>query len=247
MLSDDKADIWATAFESWRDGMRRRIEPLDEVPLTQNDLMAIGHYTPGCLAYFDIDPGAQFEIENDTEEQIAAQLNGEGPVRFFARMGLCSFKTEGPVTPIASRGDLMRQMLRHNPRLARFLIRMLEERQPAMLFFRPWLPLLPWGNFRVVIGDERALGVSQANSQQVYPEIAQNEAAIRQAIGAILQKVWHDLHFSSALLEVGHLQTEKGREAQLIEFNPAIHRTSIGLFNREDARSFDGSFRFYRR
>ena len=245
MPSDDQVDIWATAFERWPDGLRRWIEPLDEVPLTQNDLMAIGQYTPGFLAYFDIDPSERFEIEDETYELIDTQMGGSQLDRFFVRLGMCSFKTEGPMTPVASSNDLMRQILRPNPRLARVLILMVEEHQTATLFFRPWLPLLPWGNFRIIVLDGRLAGVSQSDIQHVYPEIAQNEAAVRQAIESILQEIWRDLHLSSVVLEVGLLQTEKGLEARLIELNPAIHRTDIGLFDWEDARSFDGSFRFH--
>ncbi len=246
MRSDGTTDIWATAIENWPEALRAQIEPLDEVPLTQNDLMAIGQYTPGFLECFDVDPGKRLEIDSETNELIDGQFQDSLSANFFVRLGICSFKTEGPVTPVGSRNDLLRQILRPNPRLARLLRLMLEENQPATLFFRPWLPFLSWGNFRVLVIDGQVLGVSQANTEQIYPEIAQNEQAIRLAIQALLKVIWGNLHMPSVVLELGLLQTDHGFEARLIELNPAIQRTDIGLFDWKDVKVLDGHFKFHR-
>ena len=247
MSSEGGADIWSTAFEQWPDGLRRWIEPVDEVALTATDLMAIGQYTPGFLAHFEFDTQGALELDPDTIDQIDLLFSEPNPANgYFVRLGICSFKAEGPMVPVRSRDDLLRIMLRPNPRVAGFLRVMLTEDMHATLFFRPWLPLLPWGQFKVIILNGRVAGVTQSDAGRVFPEIIQQEAAVKSAIKQLLHKIFPDLHLENVVLELGISETDGSLDAHLIELNPAIRRTEVGLFDLAEKSSLDGSFRFRR-
>lgn len=234
--------IWATAFENWPADLRDLIEPLEEVPLTPDDVMAIGQDTPGFLAHLDREEDAPFAFDATTLANINDVFSRNPQLSFHLRLGIVSFKTEGPAVPASSQGDVLRQITRPNLRVAQFLVAMQTEGHHATLFFRPWMKILPWGHFRIIILERRVAGVTQSNAAQYFPEIAANEGAIRNAIVDLLHRIKSCLHLQDVVVEVAIIDTASGLSAQMIELNPAIQRTDIGLFDWCNRAEFNGIF-----
>ena len=239
------ARIWETAFEAWPEPLLEFLGPMDLVPLCDDDLIAMGWNTPGF-------PTALGRAEDDALPQVtsalAAALDAALPRAdggaVFPRLGITSFKADGRPAPLNDATGVIRTITRPNPRLAPFLAAHLNEKVPATLYLRPFLPLLPWGEFRVFVLGRAVMGVSQYPATRAHPEIRRREAEIRQALVALFAGVLPLLHLDDVVLDVALTEGAGGLQAHLIELNPAIRRTDPGLFDWRRPEGFDRGLRY---
>lgn len=237
--------IWETSFEAYPPDLLDLLGPMVAIPLESGDLIAMGQATPGFLRTLDMDGLPAHGFSDALLNSITEVLPQPDGAAMFPRLGMASFKWRGPVVAVCTPDDLLRVVTRPNPRMASFLVPMLREERPATLYLRPFLRFLPWGEFRVFVMEGRVRGVSQYPLHLRHPQIAQNEAAIRDALRRLFQNVLPALHLKDVVLDVGLTQEADGTLlAHLIELNPAIRRTDPALFDWMRPNSFDGSLRY---
>ena len=218
--------VWAADFAAYPDALRALMGPMEEVPLTDDDMATLS--------------GAGRGISDVTQEVLAAVLP-----RFAGgahlRLGLCSFKTgPAPMLPVHTVAQAVTTLCMHNRRVADIAARMRAEEREGILYLRPWREIPRWCEFRVFIRGRQVVGVTQYHLDRHYPEILRAAERIRHDIATLVGTLAPLLHVDDIVADVAVDPAGRGR-AGLIELNPFLRRTGAGLFRWTDP--FDGSFR----
>jgi hypothetical protein len=114
---------------------------------------------------------------------------------------------------------------------------------PMHIFVRHWIAIPAWGEFRCMMVGRELVGISQANwmGGQRFPEIIENEAALRSLIAAWFPVFRDACHLPDAVLDIA--VTALGANPILIEINPAprLNLSDLALFRGQE---LDGAFRY---
>lgn len=223
-------------IERWSSGLRDLLEPFDEIPLSTDDLRAIGAATPGF---------GKRGVLSDTVLESLAELLPTYRNGAHLRLGACSFKADrAPPRPIRTPKDATDVMMHPNLRIAAVTNRLIEGNYDTSLFLTPWHEIPPWGEFRAFVRDGAVIGVSQYRTDRAFAEITQNP---QQWADRVTPAVWSAIEAGApdpGVVDVAFVPQDD--VVCLLEINPFTTVTDACLFSWDDPDSFDGTFRFVR-
>lgn len=122
---------------------------------------------------------------------------------------------------------------------------------PIHIFFREWIEIPEWSEFRCFMRDRKLVGVSQYQYRTVYEELQdpQQVDSIRWAIDRFFEGFSRDCHIDDVVFDVfikkQSLGTNTCWEVKLLEINPFGAHTDPCLFDHRNEESFDGSTKIF--
>lgn len=221
-------------IERWPSGLRDLLGPHDEIPLSTDDLRAIGAATPGF-------PG-RGDLSRSVLENLADTLSTYSDGGHL-RLGACSFKAgHAPAEPARTLKDALNVMMRPNPRVAAAVSRLIEGSYDASLFLIPWRAIPPWGEFRAFVRDGAVIGLSQYRTDRAFPEITQDPQRWADRIAPVIWSIIEAGPPDPVVVDVAY--TPQDDVVRLLEINPFSTVTDACLFSWDNLSRFDGTFRF---
>lgn len=117
------------------------------------------------------------------------------------------------------------------------------------IYFRQWLDIPKWTEFRGFMRGRELVGISQYFYGEHLKKVAKNEQAIRRVIAnKFFPRFREACHLDDAVFDVLIRCHDLSfpADTRLIEINPFFDLTDPCLFSWKDGGDFDGGFRFVR-
>jgi hypothetical protein len=238
------SDLWTTAMGAWSDDFADLMLPFNRLALSRVDLVFMGSGTPG-FSYTVSDPcpdGFSQMLKSDLTFAMAHY-----PMGAHLRLDLCSFRTGAATPRVVGVNGALWLMRQANPRVSGVIRRGLQDGQALSLFIFPWLPIPPWAELRIFVRQGRLAGITQCHADQVFPQIAQHEAAIKVALDAFVGVALPRIKHPDMVLDVlAEPVPQQGFRIRLVDMALMGPRTDLGLFSPDHPEEMTGVFRFRR-
>ena len=226
--------VWATAMENWPEAVAKLALPYDRIEMSTQDAEASLFNARGKPA------ALSQSLLSDINSILETYADGA-----HVRLGLGSLKLGKKPPRIIKAQDLVAAMQRPNQRLAAFFEAYASSNREVSLFLTPWRTIPANSEYRAFVKAGSILGISQYNVDQVFPEIAQQAEQISTGISQFLNNLIPQMHLEDFSVDLCiPMDLARRGDCFLLEINPLIRRTSACLFDWNDKRSFDGTFRY---
>lgn len=178
--------------------------------------------------------------------EAAQEVLGIDDRDFYAHIGGRLWRRRLPSSQFAN-ASFVRAMLRV-PHLARSILfnDALQNDYPVCLELLPHEVVPKWREFRAFIKGRRIGGVSQLHTGEVYPEIHQQEQAIRAAMSQFFRDLVAVTHLDDLVVDLVLQPSDSGFRAELTHISPFEVGTDACLFNWRKPGEFDGAFRYHK-
>ena len=156
------------------------------------------------------------------------------------RTGLCSWKDAGTAAlPAYGRRGVVHTITADSERVGRAMAAHVASGRPAFLHLRRWRVIPPEREFRAFLRGGRVAGVTQMHAEGTYPALLAEGDALVEALRAFLAPLRRALHLEDCAADIC-LDPEG---PFLIEVNPLLRATDLGLFSWDRADDLDGTLR----
>ncbi|MGL4320994.1 MAG: hypothetical protein ACRCS3_09040 [Paracoccaceae bacterium] len=218
--------------------------PFHRVALSRADMIYMGLGTPGfSIAITDPSPDSFSQVLKSDLAMVMVRFSSGAHLR----LDTCSFRTGATSPRVVGVNGAFWLMRQPNPRVSGVIRRCLIEGRNLSLYVFPWLPIPHWAEFRVFFRKGALGGTSQRYVDGFFPQIAQNEAAIRAALDEFVTAIMPRLKSGDVVMDVvAEPALHAGFRIRILNLDVLNHRTDTGLFSMDEDSNFDGTFRFRR-
>lgn len=236
---------YTTFIENWPQAFVALALPMTQLPLSEEEVHALGSRMLGFSQWFSqLHSQTAWSLLRQRITQAVDRHSNGAFIRLGSRSPKDSLQAMRNGMRVYSGDEALRLLLEGSHRVAVDLRLALDHRHQPQLVVRPWVEFPEWSEFRCFMVGYQFVGATQyaCDSGQRFTEIAVHEASILKALNFAMTKVAACAHLPAAVFDFVVLLSGCETHARLIDVNPLLPVTALGLF--DDPSHFDGTLRY---
>jgi hypothetical protein len=218
---------------------------MTQLPLSDDEVHAIGTRMLGFSQWFSpLHSPAAWTLLRQRVAQAVGRHSDGAFIRLGSRSPKDSLQAMRNGMRVYSGDEALRLLLEGSHRVAMDLRLALDHHHRPQLVVRPWVEFPEWAEFRCFMVGYQFVGATQyaCSSGKYFTEIIVHETSILKALNSAMTKIVACAHLPAAVFDFVVLLNDCEVNASLIDVNPLLPVTALGLF--DDPCHFDGTLRY---